>query len=53
MNKSILNLVKFIDTNIEKMDIHKKTKYFENGLEYDDFVELINFNHELTDIYSI
>jgi hypothetical protein len=42
-----------METKISKVNFSKQTKYLENGMEYDDFSELVNFNHELTDIYSV
>ncbi|CAF0836344.1 unnamed protein product [Brachionus calyciflorus] len=53
MNKSILGFVKFVNDNAEKCNFNKQTKYFENGLEMDDFIELNAFNKDLVDMYSV
>ena len=52
-NKSILNWIKFIDAHIQEMSFVKYPRYFENGMEQEDFTELINFFRDLSDNFSI
>jgi hypothetical protein len=52
-NKSILSLLNHVQTKIEKLNLNKHSKYLENGMEYEDFNILNNFNRDLCDIYSI
>jgi hypothetical protein len=53
INKSILNFLNHMKTKIEKLNLNKHSKYLENGMEYEDFNALNNFNRDLCDIYSI
>lgn len=53
LNKSIIGLINFINNNVDKINLKRQTKYFENGFEYDDFLELKAFNRDLVDIYSV
>jgi hypothetical protein len=52
-NKSILNLIKFIETHIQEITFVKYPRYFENGMEQEDFNELINFIRDMSDNFSI
>ncbi|RNA34129.1 misato -like protein [Brachionus plicatilis] len=52
LNKSIIGLINFINNNVDKVNLKRQTKYFENGFEYDDFLELKAFNRDLADMYS-
>ncbi len=47
MNKTINPLLSTISNDLIKCDINKYTKYFENGMEYDDYKDLVNFNNDL------
>jgi DNA polymerase III gamma/tau subunit len=52
-NKGISGLLKHIESKSVKVNFKKQVKYLENGMECDDFVELLSFNHELCDMYSV
>lgn len=52
LNKSIIGLIEFINNSVDKINLKRQTKYFENGFEFDDFLELKAFNRDLVDTYS-
>lgn len=52
MNKSILPMLDSIQSNIKKCKINEYSKYFDNGMEYDDFQELKNFTEDLKNSFS-
>lgn len=52
MNKAIKPMLEEMTNSIVKCDPNKYTKYFENGMEYDDFVELQNFIQDLFNCYA-
>jgi len=52
MNKCIHPLISHITTNLIKCNINKHAKYLESGMEYDDFKELVQFNENLSEIFS-
>ena len=52
MNQSVHRLLETISNDLNKVNINKYTKYFENGMEYDDFNELKVFCTQLTNVFS-
>ena len=40
-----------IQNNLKTCDINQYPKFFENGMEYDDFTELKNFANELAEAF--
>lgn len=52
MNKNIKHVLGDMCMNLEKCNIKHFNRYFNAGLEQDDFTELINFNRELHSLYS-
>ncbi len=52
-NKGISGFLNHIDSKTKKVNFNKQIKHLENGMECDDYVELLNFNQELCDLYSI
>jgi hypothetical protein len=52
-NKGISGFLNHMSSKAKKVNFNKQVKYLENGMECDDFVELLNFSHELCDLYSI
>jgi len=43
MNANIVEFIKFMETNVKAIHVNKRIKYFENGMENEDFNELFNF----------
>jgi hypothetical protein len=43
MNSSIVEFLKFMETKVKTIHTNKRIKYFENGMENEDFNELFNF----------
>ena len=52
MNRSVHKLLETISNDLNKVNINKYTKYFENGMEYDDFNELTAFCTQLSNVFS-
>ena len=52
INNKISNLLKSMYTNLEKCDIRKFNRYFDNGMEQDDFNELVHFNQDIFSMYN-
>lgn len=46
-NKSITPMLEAIADSLKKCNINQYPKYFQNGMEYDDFNELKNFSDDL------
>lgn len=44
MNETIVELLKFIESNLKEIHVNKRIKYLENGMENEDFMELFNFS---------
>jgi len=51
INKSILHLIDHMSTNLNKCNANKLVKYHECGMEYEDFMDLVQFNRNLTEIF--
>ena len=51
MNKHITKFLDFIESNVKRVNPNKRLKYFENGMEEEDFTELIHFNRDLCDSF--
>ena len=52
MNKSIIHLINHMSNNLIECDVKKLVKYFECGMECDDYQDLIQFNRSLTEAFS-
>lgn len=51
MNKSISGLTSQISKNLSKCNVNKQIKYFECGIEYEDFTDLIQFTKNLNETF--
>ena len=53
VNKNVSEFTKYLESTLLKLNINKQTKYLENGMESDDFLELNNFIREICDCFSV
>lgn len=52
MNKAIKPMLEEMNNSISKCNPNRYTKYFENDMEYDDFIELKNFTQDLVNSFA-
>ena len=52
MTNKMSYLLKNIYKNLEKCNIKQYSRYFDAGMEEEDFKETVNFNTELYYLYS-
>ena len=52
MNKSIHSLLKHVSQTLVKCNISKQMKYFESGMEQDEFDDLKYFHQILAESFS-
>ncbi len=52
VNKNIKYMLENMSNSFQKCDIKHFSRYFDAGLESDDFIELKDFNNNLYSTYS-